>query len=69
VIIEKPDFVFSDEGSIVMLQPVSDAAKDWADENLPDDRLVWGPHVIVEHRYFADIAEGIEADGLVLAGN
>jgi hypothetical protein len=66
-IFHKPDFVFRDEGSIVMLQPVSEAAKGWADDHLPDDRLVWGPHIVIDHRMFPPIAEGIADAGLVLA--
>jgi hypothetical protein len=58
------DFTVRDEGSIFLLTPESEQAKAWIEENLPADRLVFAGSVVVEHRYIADIIEGIMADGM-----
>lgn len=58
------DFVIEDNGSIILLRPITEAAKEWIEEHLPEDRMYFGNAVVVEPRYIADIASGIEADGL-----
>ena len=52
------------EGSIFLLQPLSPAAVTWTNECLPEDRLCFGSAVAVEHRFIADILQGITNDGL-----
>jgi hypothetical protein len=64
---QDPDFRVRDEGSLVLLWPVTAAARDWVNEHLPEDRLRWMSATVIEHRYVGDILAGIEADGLVLA--
>lgn len=61
-----PDFEVQNEGSIFLLRPKSPAAEEWLWENIPSDAQCWGNAVVVEHRYIADIVEGIQADGLVV---
>ena len=65
---ESPDFDFSVENhiTIVMLRPLSDAARNWVEENLPEDTQRFGNAVVVEHRFAADILRGIVNDGLKL---
>ena len=58
------DFTVSNEGSIFILRPISEAAKVWVEEHLPEERQYFGGGVVVEHRYIADIVAGIQADGL-----
>jgi len=62
---EHPDYQVRDEGSIVLLWPISAAAVAWCDEHLPEDRITWGGATVIEHRYADDIIEGLGADGLV----
>jgi hypothetical protein len=64
VLAEVTDFTATDCGSIIMLCPKTDAAKDWCAEHLPEDAQWLGGSVAIEHRYFGAIAEGITADGL-----
>ena len=64
--IEDGDFCVENHGSIFLLQPLSPAANDWIQENLPEDRLTFGGAVAVEHRYIADIVRGAQHDGLVI---
>lgn len=60
------DFVVANHGTIYTLLAVTEAAKAWVDENLPDDAQTFGGAVVVEHRYIDDIVNGINADGLAV---
>jgi hypothetical protein len=62
-----PDFLAFNHGSILTLRPMTPEAQAWVDEHLPEDAQHWGRSVVIEPRYFADIAAGIQADGLTLA--
>lgn len=66
-IIHNPDFVAENHGTLIMLQPVSDAAKEWVAEHLPEDAQWLGPRVAIDHRCYPPIADGIVNDGFVLA--
>jgi len=59
-----PDFEVQDEGSICLLRPLTDAAKTWVGEHIPDDAQWFGNAVAVEHRFIEPIVVGIVADGL-----
>ena len=58
------DFLLVDHGSIFVLNAMSDAAKQWEDDNLPDDAVTWCRGTVIEPRYITDILEGIAAEGL-----
>lgn len=59
------DFHLANYGTIYVLTPETDQARAWVDEYLPSDAMRWGRNgVVVEHRYIADIVEGIRADGM-----
>jgi len=65
-----PDFSIEGEGrfcTVYLLRPLTPAAFDWIDEHIPEDAQRLGTAIAVEHRYIGAIAEGIVADGLVLA--
>jgi hypothetical protein len=62
---ERIDFTVVNEGSIFLLQPLTPAAITWTNKYLPEDRLCFGSAVAVEHRFIADILQGITDDGLV----
>lgn len=62
-----PDFVVRDEGTIVLLTPVSDEGRAWAEAMVEPNAQYWGRSIVVEHRYIRDIADGIDADGLCVA--
>jgi hypothetical protein len=64
-----PDFSFRDEGSIVLLTPLSSSAHEFVEERIGSDNgfQPYWPTVVIEARYFSDIAEGIIAEGMVLA--
>ena len=58
------DFILSGGGSVYILTPQTDAARDWIEEHIPDDAQWFGHGVAVEHRYVDAIVTGIIADGL-----
>ena len=63
------DFELQNHGSIFLLIPQTSSAGAWIDEHIGSGNGIqpYYPTVVVEHRYIAAIAEGIIADGLVLA--
>jgi hypothetical protein len=60
----RPDFCVRNEGSIFLFHPVTAAAKEWGAEHIPDDAQYFGHALVVEHRYAANILDGILAAGL-----
>jgi hypothetical protein len=61
-----PDFFVENHGSIFLLRPVTPSASDWISANIPDDAQFLGNALAVEHRYIADIVEGIKHDALAV---
>lgn len=66
----KTDFRVSDHGTIILLFPRSDAAREWIAENVQADHMTWGNidwnGVVIERRYFPDICNGISNDNLTI---
>lgn len=58
------DFLFANHGSICILTPVSEQAKEWADEHLSQDAQWWCGGVVIEPRYVQPILDGIMEDGM-----
>ena len=59
------DVRVNDQGSVVLLQPITEAASDWIDENIESESWQWfGGALAVEHRYADAIIEGMQSDGL-----
>lgn len=62
------DVTIRDEGSLILLEPATDAAREWFDEHIGADngyQPMW-PTVVVESRYAGDILEGLIGDGLTI---
>jgi hypothetical protein len=59
------DFEINGGGSIYLLNPVSESAKVWIEENIGRDNgfQPYWPSVVIEHRYVADVVAGILAEG------
>lgn len=60
------DAVVENHGSLVLLRPVSEAAHDWIEEHLPEDRMYFGEAVVVGPRYVLHIVFGMKNAGLEL---
>jgi len=58
------DFTVQNEGTIFLLVPNTPLAQEWIEEHIPDTAQYFGDAVVVEHRYIADIIEGIQQSGL-----
>lgn len=50
-------------GSIWLLRPLTDGAREWVAESIPADAQWFGGAVAVEHRYIGDILQGLKLDG------
>jgi hypothetical protein len=60
---KKTNFLVTDEGTVVLITPVSDRARQWVDENLSIEPWQWlGDGFGVEHRYANDIIEAISEE-------
>lgn len=60
------DVRVSDHGSMVGLEPVTDAARAWIGEHIPDDAPWLGKVLMVEARLAPDVLAGmVEADLIV----
>jgi len=60
------DFLFVNHGSATILTPLTEAARDWVADHLPDDALTFGGGVVIELRYVDNILEGLTDDGLTV---
>jgi len=49
------------EGSIILFEPLTDAARSWWSSNVDPEAQTLGQSYVVEHRYAGDIVEGIKA--------
>jgi len=63
------DFSFRDEGSIVLLTPLSPSAHEFVEERIGSDNgfQPYWPTVVIERRQAQDILEGVIAEGMVVA--
>ncbi len=61
-----PDFQLIRQTSIFLLEPLTDAARAWAGKHIPADATRFGPAIVIEHRYIADIVAGIARDRLTM---
>ena len=55
--------------SVFRLVPLTDEAKRWVNNNVSRERFQpdW-PTLYIEHRFLDDLIEGIEGEGLAVAG-
>jgi hypothetical protein len=60
------DFFVQNEGSLFLLRPLTDAAREWIGEYIPEGAQTWGDAIVIEHRYIADVVAGAQRDGLVV---
>ena len=61
------DFIYRDEGEIILLDPLTKPAKRWTKENLILDEYQKKPEgVAIDRRIFEDILEGITSAGVII---
>jgi hypothetical protein len=61
------DFSFTDHGSVTILTPLTQDAREWVEQNIPEDAQRWAGGVVIEPRYAPNILEGLAGDGLTCA--
>jgi hypothetical protein len=62
------DVEIANGGSIFLVTPLTPAAREWVDANVPLETWQWfGPGFAVEHRYILGLIDGMKADGLEVA--
>jgi hypothetical protein len=61
---QETDVAISGSGTIYLFYLLTEAARDWVDGHVSEDRQMFGTALAVEHRYVADLAQGMRADGL-----
>ncbi len=59
-----PDLEFHNHGSVVTLQPLTDAGREWVNEKISLDDWQSPSNIAIEPRYVADLVEGAKDDGL-----
>lgn len=60
----KPDLIVRNEGTIFILDPMTDDGKAWIAEHIPEDTIRWGEGVVIEHRYIEGVVQGAINDGM-----
>lgn len=58
------DIRVQDEGTIVLLHPLTDRGREWINTQVQADAQYLGRALAVERRYVQDILEGMAAEGL-----
>jgi hypothetical protein len=62
------DFTLYNHGSIVVLTPMTEAARSWMQDNIDvENAQMWGKGVVVEPRYVGSILDGLTVDGLTVS--
>ncbi len=61
------DVELRDVGSLVILDPLTEAAESWLSDNLDPEVLRWGRGFICEPRYVEPIVLGLQHDGLTVS--
>jgi hypothetical protein len=61
---DENDLHYTNHGSIITMQPLTQAARDWIADHIPEDAQTFGDAVCIEPRYFGEIAYGAQEDGL-----
>ncbi len=60
-----PDFTVADHGSVVVMTPLTPAARDWTTNHLPDETPQWCGGFAIACRYINDILTGVCEAGLL----
>jgi hypothetical protein len=61
-----PDFIIRDEGSILLLTPRTELARNWIEEHIGSENgyQPFYPTVVIEPRYVIAVLQGIRVAGL-----
>lgn len=62
------EFKLVDQGSIVLLQPLTVKAMEWIAETKPEDAQMWGTALVIEPRYVDGVVEAAQMAGFDVEG-
>lgn len=63
------DFSVTNQGSVIGITPLTDAASEWIDDNVHSEGWQWmGSTLYVDARFADALVEGMMADGLEMEG-
>ena len=65
----KLDFEIANDGTIVLFTPLTERAHRWVDANVAEDRLWFGPSLVIEHTFARVLVNEMFASGLLLASH
>ena len=62
------DFSVQNEGSIFLLHPLTEAAREWVNEHIGEDNgyQPYWPTVVVEHRCILNIVDAMRKEGFTV---
>lgn len=66
-IAEVGQFQLENHGSLFLVRPLNDAAREWLQRTAPEDAQFMGEAMAVEPRYVQGVTDAIEADGGVVS--
>ena len=58
-----PDYVVQNHGSIFLVEPQSDEARDNLQDNVQEGAQFFGRALVVEHRYILDLVATLQNEG------
>lgn len=58
------DLEFTNHGTIITVEPLTEAGKAWIADNIPSDAQKWQGAICMEPRYAWDIYRGALNDGI-----
>ncbi len=52
------------QGTLMLVRPLTQRASEWISQHVQGDPQWFGPALVVEHNYLADLVNGMIDDGL-----
>ena len=59
-----PDVQVENHGTIFTFELLTEPAREWVEDYIPEDAMWMGGRLCVEHRFARDVANGMLGDGL-----
>lgn len=60
-----PDLQVENHGNIFLLTPLTPEGRQWAEENIAGDAMIWSS-IVVDQHCIESIVNGADADGLAV---
>ena len=60
----KTDFWILPQGTLTLVRPLTQRANEWIRRHVRDDSQWFGPALVIEQRYVANLLNGMIQDGL-----